>query len=98
MGTALFILAVLALRCAATRAAAALCVAAVFTRFYMIPGVVALVLFALAFEPRQRLRLIAWCVALAALAFAAVGLWAGVLQFLDDTVFYHVAKGHYGRA
>jgi len=72
--------------------AAGLCVAAVFTRLYAAPGVLALTVFSLAADRRQGLRLIAWGAGLGLAAFVAFGVWTGFGDMLHNMLAYHAQK------
>ncbi len=89
---ALSICSVLAYRLGYIRTTAAVCVAAVFTRLYAIPGVIILVLYALFMDRKQALRLIGWGAALGAGAFLVAGLWTGFGDLVQNTLFYHAQK------
>jgi hypothetical protein len=92
MTVALLILAVFAFRLGAIRLAAAVCVAAVFTRLYAIPGVMVLVVFALLADRNQALRLILWGGGLGIAAFVAAGIWTGFGDMVGNTMLYHAQK------
>ncbi len=92
MTSALLVGAVLAYRYEALRTTALLCVCAVFTRIYAIPGVAVLTLFAVAVKPREGLRLIAWGGAMGAAAFVAVGIFTGFGDMVDNLLLYHHQK------
>ncbi len=92
MAVALLIAGVFALRSGAVRIAAALCVAAVFTRLYAIPGVLVLVGFALFVTPKQGLRFAKYSAGIGASVFFLIGFWTGFADFLDNTFFYHAYK------
>jgi hypothetical protein len=71
---------------------AALCVCAVATRLYAIPGVAALVVVALLREPRRGLRLALLGAAFGAAAFVALGLWTGFGDMIHELFAYHADK------
>lgn len=92
MTVAMSIFFVLAYRLGHIRTTAVLCVAAVFTRLYAIPGVMVLVAYALFADRRQALRLIGWGAALGTAAFVVVGIWTGFGELIQNTLFYHAHK------
>ncbi|MBN1654517.1 MAG: hypothetical protein JXA30_12165 [Deltaproteobacteria bacterium] len=92
MTVALVLAGVSAFRFGAVRSAAALSMAAVFTRFYAIPGVVVLAAFALFVLPSEGVRFVKWCAAFGAAFFFSIGFWTGFADFLDNTFFYHAQK------
>ena len=92
MAVALLLLALLAYRRGAVRITAALCVAAVLTRLYAIPGVAAIVLSALVSDPRKGLRLVAWGSGIGVAAVAAVGIWTGFGDMFHNMILYHAQK------
>ncbi|MCK9461066.1 MAG: hypothetical protein M0R80_15645 [Proteobacteria bacterium] len=71
---------------------AALCVCAVATRLYAIPGVAALVVVALLRDPRRGARLALFGAAFGAAAFVALGLWAGFGDLVHNVFAYHAEK------
>jgi len=71
---------------------AGLCVAAVFTRLYAAPGVMALTIFALVADWRKGLKLIAWGAGLGTAAFVAAGLWTGFGDMIHNMLRYHAQK------
>jgi len=71
---------------------AALCVAAVATRLYAIPGVAALVIAALLRDPRRGARLALFGAAFGAAAFVALGLWTGFGDLVHNVLAYHAEK------
>lgn len=92
MTLAVLLGAFLAYRKGAIPLTAGLCVAAVFTRLYAAPGVLALTVWALVADRRQGLRLIAWGAGLGAAAFVATGIWAGFGDMIHNLVRYHAQK------
>jgi hypothetical protein len=92
MTLALLLGAFLAYRTQRIAVCAGLCVAAVFTRLYAAPGVMALVVWALVADRRQGLRLIAWGAGLGALAFVAFGIWTGFGEMIHNMLRYHAQK------
>ncbi len=92
MTIAILLAGFLAYRTGHLKICAALCVAAVFTRLYAIPGVMALVVWVFLADWRRGLKLAAWGAGIGALAFVALGLWAGFEDTLHNMVRYHTQK------
>jgi hypothetical protein len=92
MTVALLVGAVFACRSNAIRLAAGLCVAAVFTRLYAIPGVIVLVVCLIVAKPRQARRFIGWGAALGFGFFLIVVLWTGFDNFVHDVFLYQASK------
>jgi hypothetical protein len=92
MTLALLLGAFLAFRKGRVPLAAGLCVAAVFTRLYAAPGVMALTLFALVADRRSGLKLIAWGAGFGAAVVLASGLWTGFGDMINDMLRYHAQK------
>jgi hypothetical protein len=89
---ALLVFAWLAARADRMAIAAVLCVCAVATRLYAIPGVVALVAVALLREPRRGLRLALLGATFGLAAFAALCLWTGFDDLYRNVFAYQVEK------
>ncbi len=92
MTVALLLIAVLAYRKGAIRTVALLSVAAVFTRLYAAPGVLALVGYALIANRRQGIRLMAWGAGIGTLVFLAIGFWTGFSDMIHNMLLYHAQK------
>ncbi|MBN1947470.1 MAG: hypothetical protein JW797_17495 [Bradymonadales bacterium] len=92
MTVALLLAAFLAYRQGAVRTSAGFCTAAVFTRLYAIPGVLALVFWAFVEHWRKGVRLTAWGAGMGLSAFLALGLWAGFGNVVSNLVLYHAQK------
>lgn len=92
MTVALLVMGFYAYRRGSIRTAAMLCAAAVFTRLYAAPGVLVLVLWAMAENRRNGLRLIAWGAGAGLLGAIGVGLWAGFSDTAHNLFLYHVQK------
>jgi len=88
----LLVFAWLAARRERTILAAALCVAAVMTRLYAIPGVAALLVVTLLENRRRGLFLALFGCAMGLTAFAALGLWTGFGPMFHDIFLYHAEK------
>lgn len=92
MTVALLLFTVLAYRTGWIRLAAALATSAVFTRLYAVPGVAALVLFALMADRKQGMRLIAYGAGMGTVAILIVGIWTGFGEMAHNIFAYHADK------
>lgn len=92
MTIALLLAAFFAHRTGYLKVCAAFCVAAVFTRLYAIPGVMALVAWTFLSDWRRGLRLTAWGAGLGTAAFVATGIWAGFGDTIHNMISYHAQK------
>lgn len=92
MTIAILLAAFLAYRTGYLKTCAVFCVAAVFTRLYAIPGVMALVAWAFLADWRRGLKFVAWGAGIGAAVFLAVGLWAGFGDTAHNMISYHAQK------
>jgi len=92
MAMAVIVGAYLAYRTGRIKLCAALCVAAVFTRLYTSPAVIALVVWALLSDWRRGLRLVAYGAAMGGAAVVIFGIWTGFSDMFDNMVAYHAQK------
>jgi len=92
MTVTLLLSAFVASRAGRLRAGAVLCVAAMLTRLYAAPAVLALTLWVLLERGWRGLRLVGWGAAVGVVAFAGVGGWTGFGVMIDNVVAYHVGK------
>jgi hypothetical protein len=92
MTLALLLAAFLAYRTRLIPVCAGLCVAAVFTRLYAAPGVLALTVWAVVADRRQGLRLVAWGAGLGTAAFVVAGVWTGFGDLIHNMLRYHAQK------
>lgn len=92
MTMALLMGAYLAYRTGYLRACAVLCVAAVFTRLYASPAVIALVVWAMFSDWRKGIRLMIWGVSIGTSAFLLTGLWSGFEDMIQNMLAYHYQK------
>lgn len=91
--TMAFLVAALLLhRRGAVYATAALCTAAVLTRFYAAPAVLVLVVHGLLSHPRRGVKLVASGGLLGAASFGALGLWTGFGSMWSNLFLYHANK------
>ena len=92
MTVSLMIFSVLAYRADYIKTAALLSVAAVFTRLYAAPGVLAMTLFALASDRRKGLRLVVTGAVGGVILFVAFGIWTGFGDMAHNIFAYHADK------
>jgi len=92
MTMAFLALALLLDRRGSPAAAALACVAAVFTRLYAIPAVLALCLARLLYRPRQGLVMIGVGAGVGLVSFVALGVSCGFGSVVDNIFAYHAQK------
>ncbi|MCU0662795.1 MAG: glycosyltransferase family 39 protein [Myxococcota bacterium] len=73
-------------------ATAALCTAAVLTRFYAAPAILAFVAHGLVRDPPKGGRLVGYGAAFGAASFTALGLWTGFGAMWSNLFLYHANK------
>lgn len=92
MTTTLLLAAFMTARTGRIKVCAGFCVAAIFTRLYAAPGVIALTVWILISDRRAGLRLIAWGAGIGTVVFLAVGAWTGFEDMVHNMLRYHAQK------